>query len=87
MLIQTRCRSRTPIRVEEVLDNELLQLLVVHQSPSVLIDDLHVGGDVGRGGFEALIHGPVAVDEPLAHLDGLALPVMVGVVGVDDASI
>jgi len=75
--------SRDAVGVEEVPDDELLQLFAGHLAVPVLVDDLHIGGDVGRGRLEALVHGAVAVHQPLGHLDRLAHSVAVAVVGLD----
>jgi hypothetical protein len=77
-------QSGDAVGIEEVADNELLQLLTGDLAIAVLVDDLDVGGDVSGGGLEALVHGAVAVHQPLRHLDRLANAVSVPVVRLDD---
>jgi hypothetical protein len=76
--------SRDSVRVEEVADDELLEFFPGNFTVFVGVDDLYVGGDVGSSGLEGLVHGPVAIDQPLGHLDRLADTVSVAVVGFDD---
>lgn len=71
------------VGVEEIPDDELLQLFAGHLAVPVLVDDLHVRGDVCCGRLEAFVHGAVAVHQPFGHLDGLAHAVAVAVVGLD----
>lgn len=49
--------------------NKLFQLLVRDLPVSIPVDHLDVRRDVGGGGLELLVHGSVAVAEPLGDLD------------------
>ena len=79
--------SGNAVRVEEILNDELLQLNTTNLAAPVFIDDLHIGGDVGCSWLEALVHGSVAVYQPLSDLDALANAVVVPIIGLDDFSI
>lgn len=69
------------IGVEKVPNDELFKVLSCYFPISVPIDDLHVGGNVSRGGLEALIHGSIAIDQPFGYFDGLAYSISVSIIG------
>lgn len=78
--------SGNAVGVKEVSDDKLFQLLPGHLPIAVLVDYLDVGCDVSCSRLETLVHGPVAVHQPLCHLDCLANTVAVAIVCLDDLS-
>lgn len=69
------------IGVEKVPNDELFKILSGHFSISVPVDDLNVGGNVSRCGLESLIHGAIAINEPLGYFDGLAYSISISIIG------
>ena len=75
--------SSLSVWVVEVPHHEALQILNCYFALPVSVHDLDIGCDVRGCGLEALVHGPVAVDQPLGDLHGLADSVPVRVVRLD----
>ena len=67
-----------------MFEDVLLQIPGRYLPRPLPVHDLHVGGDVGGSRLEVPIHGPVAIHHPLGYFHGVAYPVSVGVVGLDD---
>ena len=76
--------SSLSVWVVEVPHHEVLQILDCYFSFPVSVHDLDIGCDVSGCGLEALVHGSVAVDQPLGDLHGFADSVSVRVVRLDD---
>lgn len=59
-------------------------MLASDLSVTVLVDNLYIGGYVSCCWLKGLVHGSIAIHQPLSHFDSLTDPVSVSVVGLDD---
>ena len=71
------------VGVEEVLDDEFFQLFSANFSPSILVDDLDVWGDISCSGLELLVHCTVTVNQPLRDFNWLADAISIAVICFD----
>lgn len=78
--------SRDAVGVEKVPNDELFKVLSGHFPISVPVNDLDIGGNVGCGRLEALIHGTITIHEPLGHLNGLAYSISISIISFYDFS-
>ena len=81
---ETHESASTSVGVEEVLNDKSFKLINGNLAVSVLINDLNVRGDVGCSWLETLVHGTVAVHQPLGDFDGFADSVSVAIVSLNN---